>query len=131
MNLKEFNKVTAPPNIRWGEPFVNVHSSGPFAINQEACELMKLKEGDHIVIAQSQDNPDDWYIIKSDKDIGFVTRRGSGKKLKLIANCARAAKELLNQAKIMRKSSTFRISREPMMLDKKLYWLIILSSGKK
>lgn len=131
MKLKEFNQQTAPPAARYGEATVNVSKNGVFSFSVAAVDLLKLKADDHVVFLQDEDAPDNWYITMSDKDKGFKLREDYGNKKRVMTNCSKAAKLILHQAKIAAASGTFLISREPLMLDKKLYWLIILSSCKK
>lgn len=66
MKLKSFNPQSVP-NLRAGSDIPTVslnYSSGVMTFNKGACEFLKLKKGDQVVIHQDEEEPQDWYIQK-------------------------------------------------------------------
>lgn len=90
-------------------------------------QVMNLKKGDKISLAQDPDNPSNWYIFK-DKDHGFEIRSGYLGKgglvnhrdlCDLFLDCFELSKE---------KSNAFKIGGQPTLWDKTQYWGILVNT---
>jgi hypothetical protein len=69
-------------SVASGRPIINFARNGHVSISIAAVRLLKLGEGERVVIAQDPDFPDNWYIkVCAPLDTsGFAVRRPSGQK---------------------------------------------------
>ena len=132
MKLKLFNQQTTPKIIGAGNttPKVSVTKNGVFNLNGAACQLMELKAGDKITLAQDEDEKDNWYFFK-DAVNGFQIRSAYDKNMK---GCMFNHK-LLSSSFIktigLKESLThqFLIAGQPTIIknDKTKYWGILIT----
>ncbi len=76
MELVYFTEQTLPRNtFRQSAitPKISFGKGGVIAFNKKACELLALKPGDRISIAQNKKEPFEWYVFK-DASNGFPIR---------------------------------------------------------
>lgn len=81
MKLNYFSEQTLPKlNVggKSGTPKVSFNKSGTISFNGKACELLSLKTGDKVTLAQDEDEPGNWYFFKDEN--GFAVRDGYDKK---------------------------------------------------
>lgn len=76
MKLKYYTEQTLPKQMGGGMraiPRVTFGAKGAIAFNKEAANLMILKKGDRLSLAQDEEDPENWYFFK-DKIHGFEIR---------------------------------------------------------
>lgn len=76
MKLKEFNANNCFSSKRRSEgaPCIAINVKvGLFRFNKPATELLGLDEGDQVLFHQDEEDPENWYIEKVDKN-GFEVR---------------------------------------------------------
>jgi hypothetical protein len=80
MKLKYFTEQTVPRSARGGgsTPKVTFSASGAISFNPAAGQLMGLKQGTKVSLAQDETEPDNWYFF-IDKQNGFEVRDAKGK----------------------------------------------------
>jgi hypothetical protein len=81
MKLKLFDSETSPKSTGAGRnslPRISVTKGGTININGKACELMQLKDGSKITLAQDEEEPENWFMFLNPK--GFELRPMSDKK---------------------------------------------------
>ncbi|GAO43766.1 hypothetical protein [Flavihumibacter petaseus] len=82
MKLKYFTEQTLPKVRGAGGTRlarINLSTKGAIRINEAACQLIGIKDGDKISIAQDQEAKENWYIFK-DPSHGYQVRLMSDKK---------------------------------------------------
>ena len=78
MNLKVYTPATTDPDVKLAHkrpPYLTVYSGGTFRINFSLADLLGLKEGHTVSLAEDQQYKGDWYIIKSAGYTGFPLKK--------------------------------------------------------
>ena len=128
MKLKRFNQKTTASAPR-GRATIRFNKSGAISISGVAVDLTGINSGDYIEIVQDEQNPEDWYITKSDMNVGFKLRPG-GKSGNSMANSAATCRAFLKQFPRTGKTSTgCLIGTVPVTFEGVDYWPIITSSA--
>jgi hypothetical protein len=80
MKLKYFTEQTSPRASRGGgsTPKVTFGAKGAITFNPAAAQLMGLKKGSKLSLAQDESDPENWYFFL-DKEHGFEVRDVKGK----------------------------------------------------
>lgn len=81
MKLTVFDSTTLPQGTfgtRSGAPSVTFQNKGAIRLNAAAADLIGVKAGDKIAIAQDEENPADWYVFAHPE--GYELRLFSDKK---------------------------------------------------
>lgn len=73
MKLKEYTPATHA-RVRPNKARIGINKSGYFVLSKRLMEVMKLSEGDEVIMLQDAEAPTDWYITKV-KDEGFSVRK--------------------------------------------------------
>lgn len=135
MKLKYFSEQTFPKQMGGGSktPSISLGKGGIIQLNKRAAELLELKEGDKITIAQDEDDEACWYVFK-DPNHGFALR-GSYDSQK------QAGALLLNHKKLQThiceslelnpdETRSFIIAGQPTTMkgDKTKYWGLLVKS---
>ncbi len=131
MKLKIFTKENTG-HVRSSKPGINLNTAGSFTLNKSAAEIMQLKVGDAVAIAQDEDDEDNWYVFKCKSDEGFIVRPCNGKNIDggLSFNSSFIMRKILKAAGINHHTSML-ISIEPNVDGKIKYYPIIISSARK
>lgn len=121
------------PNRHAGVRSISVtRIPGSFSFSQTAQRDLEIKDGHGILLAQDDENKNDWYICFADSDSSFTIRKrrngGYAKGLaptlyfsnKFIAN------RLLDTVKAT-KAATLLISTKPTIIDGKEWYKIVTS----
>lgn len=135
MKLKTFNPDVLP-NIygKNQQPRISLHfKSGLISINEVACEMIGLKPDDYVEVYQDEEDPENWYLAKTNKS-GWVLRpQNKGAKGLRFSN-----KELcrLMMDSVGAKPSTpgvrIPIAGEPTKLGKQtLYGLLVIAAKRQ
>lgn len=128
MNLTIFNKETMPQGTfgtGWAKsPAITIGQKGLLKINYAAGELLDVKEGDRVSIAQDEENPADWYITKDPN--GYELRLGSDKKSYLFNNIA-LSKTIYECFELSAETKSVRwlIAGQPTKVGKQTYFGIL------
>jgi hypothetical protein len=124
MKLSVFNNENFPKSsYRSGGPKIGFAAKGQLSINYFAAELIGIKHGDKVSLAQDESDPENWYIFK-DKD-GFEVRLHSDKKT-LITNHSKLCDSLKESLGLDASTSQrFTVGGQPTILDKVKYWGLI------
>ncbi len=76
MKLTYFSEQTFPKQMGSKKTAkVAFGKGGTIHFNQPACELIDIKAGDKVTVAQDEDEPENWYVFK-DTEHGFEVRAG-------------------------------------------------------
>jgi len=127
MKLKEYNADNSK-TLSNGSPRVSVvRKSGTTSFSKSAVELLGIKDQSSVIIANDEDAPRDWYISISKNPSAFKIRLKNGISNAMF-NCSKVACKLLDTAKEF-KSGSFRISKEPTVLNGVSYFLIITAKS--
>lgn len=98
MKLKYFSEQTLPRVMGGGNsrtPKASFAKHGVVTLNKDACQLMEVKAGDKITVAQDEEDPENFYFFK-DPEHGFLLRT-DGKTSCLFSH--KAMIELIRDAK--------------------------------
>jgi hypothetical protein len=131
MKLIKFDANTAS-GFRVGEPTIRFNAAGAISLSKTFVQKAKLKESDKVYVAQDEESPEDWYLIKDNKN-GFPLRGSSNDGLQF--NNAYTAKSIMETLEINAKSVAFMIATEPSELEdpelkKSLVFAILTSTAK-
>ncbi len=72
-------------------PTFTVTKGNLMKFNDKLIDLLDLKEGDKVVLAQDQEHPGEWYVSKN-AETGFTLKEAPGTDPSLTINCAGLAK---------------------------------------
>jgi len=129
MKLKILNEETCPKMLgRTGIARIGFGKSGIVNLNFQAGELMELKTGDKLSLAQDEDEPDNWYLFK-DNLKGFVVRAGYDKK-GFLFNHMTMIDEFRTHFKLDKTiTHNFLLAGQPTLIrgDKTKYWGILVA----
>jgi len=116
MKLRELNKLNCG-YAKAAKPTLSFTvKSGLIRIGKEVCETLNVKEGDAIKFLQDEENPEDFFISKSTKDVGFVVRYNSSKSTFLL-NAKKIANVLSDLSEIDNKG-VLNVVMEPRVINK-------------
>lgn len=126
LKLKQFN----PENtiaVRSGLPTINF-VSGCMTLSPSACELLQVKDGDGIVFHQDENEPQDWYISKSNN--GFKLRPKTGTAC-LCTNSVGIKQSIFKSVNCTKTTHTFLIGADAQLVgDRAKVFPIITSTAK-
>ncbi len=127
--MKIFNKE----NSSWksgASPSVSFTASGVISLNRSACEVIGLKAGMKVSIAQDEDDSRTLYLFL-DKENGFILR-DYNKSNSLAFNCAAVTKVALSnyENEDGRTSVRGKLIKDPQLVDKAKYYPIILPKAE-
>lgn len=75
MKLNYFSEQTLEKKMdRSRAAKICFRKAGVISLNPNACEIIGIKPGDKISMAQDQENPKDWYVFR-DSGHGFPARK--------------------------------------------------------
>lgn len=129
MQLKIYNAENASRKSSSTTPFISLPKNGGLIyLSKATVELIKLKDGDKICIAQDPQNVLDWYIYKSED--GFSLRPSGEDSSRLAFNSSLVSEDLRACAPASvdtEKSIKMPIAKESVTFkgDKNIYWPII------
>jgi hypothetical protein len=108
---------------------VSFNKSGVIFFNKQACEQMDLSPGVKVILAQDDDQPENWYFIKDDK--GFELTQPSKNLNQQGASIyqMKLIKELLAAFSLPEDESyKFKIAKEPTIIagDETKYWPLLI-----
>lgn len=129
MKLKEFNTENCVV-VRNTLPSVTISKIGLLNLNNAACELIKLKEGDQVVFHQDEENTDNFYIEKV-TDKGFALRRKESISAGLIFNNSSLANTLIKAMNYHDDKKSYRIilAGQPTKFNKRTFYGLLLSNN--
>lgn len=133
MKLKYFSEQTFPKmggGTRSTTPKVNFSKAGVIEFNKPAVELLELKPGDKVTIAQDEEDAANWYVFK-DKN-GFEIRSKEFEKHGKLAFNHRALTIEISKACDVNpdESQNFLVAGKPTTIngDKTKYWGLLLKA---
>lgn len=107
---------------RSGERLCRVNrQTGVFTFSGEMAKCLELKAGDHIIVANDQEDKKGWYICKTNNEGGFIV---TGKEKMLLIRNSFVAGLLLNSLKI-EKSASFLVAKEPIEIEGDKYYQLL------
>ena len=128
MKLKRFNQKTTATAPR-GSATIRFAKAGSITISGIAAQQIGFTESDFIEIVQDEENIEDWYIVKSDKDSGFKLRKGTTGGT-LAANNVVTTNAFRKQfPKVLKTSVGCLVGSEPVVFDDVTMWPIITASA--
>lgn len=129
MKLMYFSAQTLPKQMGRGSklPRVAFSKSGTITFNPPACELIGLKAGDKITLAQDEEDPRNWYFFK-DAQHGFELRAGYKDKGSMFNHKVMVSAFLQAFEKPEDVTHNFMIAGQPTVMknDKIKYWGILI-----
>lgn len=130
MKLIYFSEQTLPKQMGVGIklPRVSFNKAGLISFNKKACELIGLKAGEKVTLAQDEEDPRNWYFFK-DAQHGFELRPGY-KDAGCLFNHRQMTESLLQAfQKPMDITHKFTIAGIPTVMksDKTKYWGILIN----
>lgn len=129
MKLKRFNQQNRLPGFRGNSrASVRFFKTGMITFTASALKRLGLAQGQYVEIAQDEDSPEDWFIMHSTEQSGFLLRDG-GKSGNAIFNNAHIGREFVNQFGPGKNSVACLLATEPVTIDGVEYWPIITSSA--
>ncbi len=78
MKFKRYNETTFPKGATSGTPNISFSRSGTITLNSVAVNALQINAEERIEFIQDEDNPEDWYILKS-SDGGYTLRQQTEK----------------------------------------------------
>jgi hypothetical protein len=127
MKLKLF-KPTDLEAVVYGKVGITLRTDGVFSFSVALTELMGLKADDKVLIAQDEEKPLDWYILKHEE--GFILRHPGKEKKGVSFSNKRLRKIILEAVLFEDKTCSFLVAKEPTEIDGVKYWAIITKSVK-
>lgn len=131
MKLNKFDNETMPR--LWGggniSPRISFGKAGTISFNRVACENMNLFPGVKLTLAQDEENPENWYVFKDDKN-GFEIRKGYDK-TSCMLNHSKLVKEFAECFELEDdKTHSFTLAGEATLIegDKTEYWGILINN---
>jgi len=121
MNLITFDKTTKRPVIRNSKPFVIVNKTGKFNFSQGARRLLKMKEGDRVVLHRDSVYVTDWYLEITTEDRGYkITMSKTDSRF----TCLVAASQIFKSTDQKLSKLSFPISEGPYRLNDRILYTI-------
>jgi len=128
MKLKEFNVSNSRYFANKKDPRVRFNKkAGLISFSIAAIKLLDLKKEDRVIILQDEENPEDWYINKTQSKSRFALRFQDNKK-GVFFNCALITRRILDSLGFEGKSCSMPISKKPIDNNGEKYYLIITSN---
>lgn len=124
MKLKSYNKQNT---ITVNAPKIAFRAKGLIVFNKSACDMLNIKNGDTVEIAQDQEKPKDWFISLSAGKEGFVLSPLKGDNLKF--NCRVLCDDVWESLGFDRTISML-ISKDKVQIGNIKYHAIITRSAK-
>jgi hypothetical protein len=129
MKLNYFSEQTLPKQMGGGSklPRVAFSKSGTITFNPAAGQLMGLKGGDKVTLAQDEEDPRNWYFFK-DPQHGFELRPGYKDKGSMFNHKVMVQALLQAFGKPEDITHNFKIAGQPTVMknDKTKYWGILI-----
>lgn len=97
--------------------------TGVISFSRGTAKALGLKAGDHVQLANDEENPKVWFISKTDNEAGFVV---TGKSLYFLIRNSFVANILLASLKV-EKSASFLVAKEPLTIDGADFYQLITS----
>jgi hypothetical protein len=127
MKLKTFNpdNCISSRSGKSTKPIVGINSkNGLFRMAPPVCDLLELKEGDHVMFHQDEEDPANWYAEKV-KEGGFVLRIKPGVGKGLYFNNTSLARSIFASVGYAAVSGQVRVAGQPTKVEKhKLFALL-------
>ena len=128
MKLNEFNVSNSRYFANKKDPRVRFNKkAGLISFSIGAEKLLDFKKGDKVIILQDEENPEDWYINKTQSKSGFALRIQDDQK-GVTFNCSFIVKRILDSLGFEGKSCSMPISKNPIDNNGEKYYLIITSN---
>lgn len=127
MKLKSYNQKNAS-KLRVGRLSVRFTKKGAILFSAKATKLICIDKDSYIEFLQDEDSPQDWYIKKSNEEIGLRCRHAANSSI--MVNSAIVSNKILESINNINESVGFLISKKPIKVDDEELWLIITSSAK-
>ena len=129
MKLMYFSEQTLPKQMGGGSKVSRVAFSkaGIITFNPPACELISLKAGDKVTLAQDEEDPRNWYFFK-DPQHGFELRAGYKDKGCMFNHKVMVHSLLTAFGKPEDVTHNFKVAGQPTIMknDKTKYWGILI-----
>lgn len=126
MKLKEFNPENCIPEKSGKSPMISMSTkSGVFSFNRPACLLMGLKSGDHVVMHQDEETPENWYLEKVGKGKGWEIRGKADENSALLFNNAKLAREIAGSVEFKKISGRMLVAGQPTKYEKRQLWGVL------
>lgn len=125
MKLTVYDKSNSHPALTYkGKRIITVCRDGSMYLSRILSRELSLHAGNRLCIARDEDRPKDWYMFVSDDENGFTIWNDP--------RCARFSNSfiagmILDAAKV-EKSAGFMVAREPVKVDGRLCYRIILDN---
>ena len=131
MKLKFFSEQTKPQDgsrERSSVPKIYITKRGVINFNKSSSQLMEIKPGNKITLAQDEEHPNEWYFFKDDLH-GFFLKLGYNKQGCIFSHSSLVRELLESVGKPLDKNYSFLIAGQPTMMknDKTKYWCILIS----
>lgn len=91
--MKVFNKSNSSCTRKPGIASINISRKSGIAFSQAATELIYLRVGDKISLAQDEHDPRKWYVFK-DSEKGFTLRSDGKRGTSLVFNSSVICREV-------------------------------------
>ena len=127
MKLKSYNQKNAS-RLRVGRLQVRFTRKGAILFSGKAREFIGLNKDSYVEFLQDEDSLQDWYIKKSNEEIGLRCRHAANSGI--MVNSAIVSNKILESINNINESVGFLISKKPIKVDDEELWLIITSSAK-
>lgn len=114
-----------PANSGRKKMSVNINFRGPICLSEQLTKATGYTENDKLLLAQSNENPKDWYITSHES--GSTARMTKGR---IVFNNSNAVR-LLHECLEIDYSTSFKVAKEPVEIDGLVCWPIFVSSGIK
>lgn len=124
MGMKVFNKLNSSLSRVPGVASINIGRKSGIAISQAATELINLRVGDKISLAQDEHDSRKWYVFK-DNEKGFTLRHDGKRGTSLIFNSSAIYREATADYDDLKKSIR-GIFIQPETIDGKVYYPFLL-----
>lgn len=126
MSYKVFNAQNTAQRHRL-EPTISVHREGRIVLSGATVELLDKPKA--LELMQDEQLKKDWYIRSASEEIGFLIRKNSSYRSKMIV-CSWLANELMDSLDITEKIVYFRVAKEPTEIEGNMWYAIITANPK-
>ena len=126
MSYKVFNAQNTGQRHRL-IPTISFHREGRIVLNGAAFEL--LNEPSALEFMQDEQLKKDWYIRSASEETGFLVRKNSTHRSKMIV-CSWLANELMDSIDFTEKIVYFSVAKEPSEIEGNMWHAIITANPK-
>lgn len=113
-----------------GNPFLTISPKGNFTLSRRACELLNLKPGSKLSLAQDKDSPKDWYLLPNATE-GYIVRGKKATGENLTFTAIRLAATIYKSWNVVPDTVRLPVVAEPQEVNGQQVYTLITAALRK